>query len=74
MYKLIEMKVVREIVKMVLIMFMWSIPIAVAFNEHNMWYLLLFFVSAFGSFSVFTHYEELEEVYKLKDEDNGKTK
>ena len=63
------MVAVREIMKALLIVFMWAIPVVLTIVKDNGYYLFLFIISAYGSFSVFTHYEELERISKgLNDE------
>ena len=65
------MVAIREIMKTLLIVFMWTTPIVLTIVKDNGYYLFLFIISAYGSFSVFTHYEELERI--SKDSSDGKT-
>ena len=63
------MRETREIVKLLLFIIIWGIPILLSIIWVNQWLLLLFIASAFMSSSIFRHYEVLESLYsKEKDE------
>ena len=62
------MRETREIVKLLLFIIIWGIPILVSIIWVNQWLLLLFIASAFMSSSIFRHYEVLDSFSKEKDE------